>query len=138
MDRQLLRGEKPFKNPRNAAAGSLRQKDSSVTATRGLDIFVFNIQQIEGAQLTSHKQSIDFIKELGFHTIPTYKKVDNIEDAISEIDRIGEARGSLEYDIDGAVIKVDDFHIDNSSALPQNILNGQLLLNTRRKKNKQY
>lgn len=109
VDRQLLRGEKPFKNPRNAAAGSLRQKDSSVTATRGLDIFVFNIQQIEGAQLTSHKQSIDFIKELRFHTIPTYKKVDNIEDAISEIDRIGEARGSLEYDIDGAVIKVDDF-----------------------------
>lgn len=109
VDRQLLRGEKPFKNPRNAAAGSLRQKDSSVTATRGLDIFVFNIQLIEGAQLTSHKQSIDFIKELGFHTIPTYKKVDNIEDAISEIDRIGEARGSLEYDIDGAVIKVDDF-----------------------------
>ena len=109
VDRQLLRGEKPFKNPRNAAAGSLRQKDSSVTATRGLDIFVFNIQQIEGAQLTSHKQSIDFIKELGFHTILTYKKVDNIEDAISEIDRIGEARGSLEYDIDGAVIKVDDF-----------------------------
>ena len=109
VDRQLLSGEKPFKNPRNAAAGSLRQKDSSVTATRGLDIFVFNIQQIEGAQLTSHKQSIDFIKELGFHTIPTYKKVDTIEDAISEIDRIGEARGSLEYDIDGAVIKVDDF-----------------------------
>lgn len=109
VDRQLLSGEKPFKNPRNAAAGSLRQKDSSVTATRGLDIFVFNIQQIEGAQLTSHKQSIDFIKKLGFHTIPTYKKVDNIEDAISEIDRIGEARGSLEYDIDGAVIKVDDF-----------------------------
>ena len=109
VDRQLLSGEKPFKNPRNAAAGSLRQKDSSVTATRGLDIFVFNIQQIEGAQLTSHKQSIDFIKELGFHTIPTHKKVGNIEDAISEIDRIGEARGSLEYDIDGAVIKVDDF-----------------------------
>ena len=135
VDRQLLRGENPFKNPRNAAAGSLRQKDSSVTATRGLDIFVFNIQQIEGAQLTSHKQSIDFIKELGFHTIPTYKKVDNIEDAISEIDRIGEARGSLEYDIDGAVIKVRK---DNSSALPQNILNGRLLLNIRRKKNKQY
>ena len=109
VDRQLLRGENPFKNPRNAAAGSLRQKDSSVTATRGLDIFVFNIQQIEGAQLTSHKQSIDFTREPGFHTIPSYKKVDNIEDAISEIDRIGEARGSLEYDIDGAVIKVDDF-----------------------------
>lgn len=109
VDRQIINGEKPFKNPRNAAAGSLRQKDSSVTASRGLDIFVFNIQQIEGVELSSHKESLDFIKELGFNTIPTYKKVDNIEDAIAEIDRIDEARGSLEYDIDGAVIKVDDF-----------------------------
>lgn len=109
VDRQIINGEKPFKNPRNAAAGSLRQKDSSVAASRGLDIFVFNIQQIEGVELNSHKESLDFIKELGFNTIPTYKKVDNIEDAIAEIDRIGEARGSLEYDIDGAVIKVDDF-----------------------------
>ncbi|MFR1271784.1 MAG: NAD-dependent DNA ligase LigA [Eubacterium sp.] len=109
VDRQIINGEKPFKNPRNAAAGSLRQKDSSVAASRGLDIFVFNIQQIEGVRLSSHKESLDFIKELGFNTIPTYKKVDNIEDAIAEIDRIGEARGSLEYDIDGAVIKVDDF-----------------------------
>ena len=109
VDRQIINGEKPFKNPRNAAAGSLRQKDSSVAASRGLDIFVFNIQQIQGVELSSHKESLDFIKELGFNTIPTYKKVDNIEDAIAEIDRIGEARGSLEYDIDGAVIKVDDF-----------------------------
>ena len=109
VDRQIINGEKPFKNPRNAAAGSLRQKDSSVAASRGLDIFVFNIQQIQGVGLISHKESLDFIKELGFNTIPTYKKVDNIEDAIAEIDRIGEARGSLEYDIDGAVIKVDDF-----------------------------
>ena len=109
VDRQIINGEKPFKNPRNAAAGSLRQKDSSAAASRGLDIFVFNIQQIEGVELSSHKESLDFIKELGFNTIPTYKKVDNIEDAIAEIDRIGEARGSLEYDIDGAVIKVDDF-----------------------------
>lgn len=109
VDRQIINGEKPFKNPRNAAAGSLRQKDSSVAASRGLDIFVFNIQQIQGVELNSHKESLDFIKELGFNTIPTYKKVDNIEDAIAEIDRIGEARGSLEYDIDGAVIKVDDF-----------------------------
>lgn len=109
VDRQIINGEKPFKNPRNAAAGSLRQKDSNVAASRGLDIFVFNIQQIEGVELNSHKESLDFIKELGFNTIPTYEKVNNIEDAIAEIDRIGEARGSLEYDIDGAVIKVDDF-----------------------------
>lgn len=109
VDRQILNEEKPFKNPRNAAAGSLRQKDSEVTKMRGLDIFVFNIQQIEGKELNSHKQSLDYLKTLGFNTIPTYKLVDNIEDAIEEIKNIGESRGSLEYDIDGAVIKVNDF-----------------------------
>ncbi|HIW85358.1 MAG TPA: NAD-dependent DNA ligase LigA [Candidatus Eubacterium faecipullorum] len=109
VDRQLINGEKPFKNPRNAAAGSLRQKDSKIAATRGLDIFVFNVQQIEGVTLSSHKESLDFLKELGFNTIPRYTLVNNIDDAISRIDAIGESRGSLEYDIDGAVIKVDDF-----------------------------
>ncbi|MCH5320401.1 MAG: NAD-dependent DNA ligase LigA [Eubacterium sp.] len=109
VDRQLLNGEKPFKNPRNAAAGSLRQKDSAVTASRGLDIFIFNIQQLEGGTITSHKQSLDYLKELGFNTVPFYKRVDNIESAIDEIDRIGESRGALEFDIDGAVIKVDEF-----------------------------
>lgn len=109
VDRQLINGEKPFKNPRNAAAGSLRQKDSKIAATRGLDIFVFNVQQIEGVTLSSHKESLDFLKELGFNTIPGYTLVNNIDDAISRIDVIGESRGSLEYDIDGAVIKVDDF-----------------------------
>lgn len=109
VDRQILNGEKPFKNPRNAAAGSLRQKDSSIAASRGLDIFVFNIQQIIGEEITSHKQSLDYLKELGFNVIPTYKKVDDFNDAISEINRIGESRGELEYDIDGAVIKVNDF-----------------------------
>lgn len=111
VDRQLINGETPFKNPRNAAAGSLRQKDSKVAATRGLDIFVFNVQQIEGAELTSHKKSLDFLKELGFNTIPGYTLVDHIDDAIKQIDKIGESRGSLEYDIDGAVIKVDDFEM---------------------------
>ena len=107
--RQELDGEKPFKNPRNAAAGSLRQKDSKVTADRGLDIFVFNVQQIEGKELTSHKQSLDFLREQGFHTIPFYTRFDNITDVIGELKRIGEIRSGLEYDIDGAVIKVDDF-----------------------------
>ncbi|MCM1285635.1 MAG: NAD-dependent DNA ligase LigA [Acetobacter sp.] len=109
VDRQLLNDEKPFKNPRNAAAGSLRQKDSSVTATRGLDIFIFNIQQIEGKTLSSHKESLDYLKSLGFNTVPFYTKVDTIDDAINEINRIGEERGNLEFDIDGAVIKIDDF-----------------------------
>ena len=109
VDRQLINGEKPFKNPRNAAAGSLRQKDSEVTASRGLDIFVFNVQQVEGVTLTSHKQSLDFLQELGFNTVPNYTLVSDIESAINEINKIGEARGDLEFDIDGAVIKVDDF-----------------------------
>jgi len=109
VDRQLLNGETPFKNPRNAAAGSLRQKDSKVTASRGLDIFVFNVQQIEGKTLRSHKESLDFLSELGFNTIPDYKLVSNIDDAVKQIDKIGEQRGDLEFDIDGAVIKVDDF-----------------------------
>lgn len=80
-----------------------------MAATRGLDIFVFNVQQVEGVTLTSHKQSLDFLKELGFNTIPGYSVVDNIDDALDIIDKIGESRGSLEYDIDGAVVKVDDF-----------------------------
>ena len=109
VDRQLINHEKPFKNPRNAAAGSLRQKDSEVAATRGLDIFVFNIQQIEGKELTSHKESLDYLKELGFNTIPYYKRVDDIETAFEKVLQIGEKRGELEFDIDGAVIKVDDF-----------------------------
>lgn len=109
VDRQLINDEKPFKNPRNAAAGSLRQKDSKVAATRGLDIFVFNIQQIEGKELTSHKESLDYLKELGFNTIPYYERVDDIETAFEKVLQIGEKRGELEFDIDGAVIKVDDF-----------------------------
>lgn len=107
VDRQLINGEAPFKNPRNAAAGSLRQKDSSVAATRGLDIFVFNIQQIEGFEPVSHKASLDLLRELGFNTVPGYTLVPDMESAVRRIEEIGESRGSLEYDIDGAVIKVD-------------------------------
>lgn len=109
VDRQLIKGEKPFKNPRNAAAGSLRQKDSEVAATRGLDIFIFNIQQIEGVTLNSHKESLDFLQELGFNTVPDYTLVDTIDEALNVVDKIGEERGNLEFDIDGAVIKVDNF-----------------------------
>lgn len=106
---QELNGEKTFKNPRNAAAGSLRQKNPQITAKRKLDIFVFNIQRIEGRELSSHKESLDYLKELGFNTVPFYKKCESIEKAIEEINRIGESRGTLPFDIDGAVIKVDDF-----------------------------
>lgn len=105
--------EQPAKNPRNAAAGSLRQKDSRLTASRGLDIFVFNLQRIEGRELTCHSESLDYMKSLGFNVIDGYKTFDNIEDAVSRIMEIGENRQSYSYDIDGAVIKVDDFELRN-------------------------
>lgn len=107
--RQLENEEEPFKNPRNAAAGSLRQKDSRVTAQRGLDIFVFNIQQVEGKNLSAHRESLDFLQEQGFKVIPTCKRFSEIESAIAEVERIGEARYQFPFDIDGAVIKVDGF-----------------------------
>ncbi len=109
--RQELMGEQPAKNPRNAAAGSLRQKNSKITAERQLDIFVFNIQRIEGKTLTSHIESLDFLSSLGFSVLPTYKRCDSIDAVISEINRIGNSRGDLLFDIDGAVIKVDDFSL---------------------------
>lgn len=109
VEQQENNEEKPFKNPRNAAAGSLRQKNPKITAQRKLDIFVFNIQRINGRRLTGHKQSLDYIKKLGFKTIPFYTACEDIESAIKEVDRIGEIRGTLPFDIDGAVIKVDSF-----------------------------
>lgn len=111
--KQLENDEQPAKNPRNAAAGSLRQKDSRVTASRGLDIFVFNLQRIEGRELTCHSESLDYMKSLGFNVIDGYKTFDNIEDAVSRIMEIGENRQSYSYDIDGAVIKVDNFELRN-------------------------
>lgn len=111
--KQLENDEQPAKNPRNAAAGSLRQKDSRVTASRGLDIFVFNLQRIEGRELTCHSESLDYMKSLGFNVIDGYKTFDNIEDAVSRIMEISENRQSYSYDIDGAVIKVDDFELRN-------------------------
>lgn len=108
---QELHDEKPFKNPRNAAAGSLRQKDPKITRKRNLDIFVFNIQQVEGAELTSHKQSLDFIKELGFTTVPFCTPCASIDECLTEIERIGNERNGFSFDIDGAVIKIDDFAV---------------------------
>ena len=105
---QEARGEAPFKNPRNAAAGSLRQKNAAVTAQRKLDIFVFNVQRIEGAEITGHKQSLDLLKSLGFVTVPFYTPCRDITEAKAELERIGRERASLFFDIDGAVIKVDD------------------------------
>lgn len=109
VKKQEENDEQPFKNPRNAAAGSLRQKDPKIAASRKLDIFVFNVQRIEGRELTAHKQSLDYLKSLGFKTIPDYKRVSTADEIIARIEEIGEVRYTLPFDIDGVVIKVDDF-----------------------------
>lgn len=108
VSEQEEKGEKIAKNPRNAAAGSLRQKDSAVTAKRGLDIFIFNIQQIEGKTLTSHHESLEYLKKLGFKVVDD-RLYDNIDAAVDRIREIGAEKKDYSYDTDGAVIKVDDF-----------------------------
>ena len=108
VERQELLGEKPAKNPRNAAAGTLRQKNSDVVKSRGLSIFIFNIQRITGKVFDSHVKSLDFLASLGFSVLPSYKICENYEEIIAEIERIGENRGNLQFDIDGAVVKVDN------------------------------
>lgn len=97
-----------FANPRNAAAGSLRQLDPQVTASRKLDIFIFNIQQIEGKTLDTHTVALDYLKSQGFKVSPTYQIFEHIKDAYQEILRLGEMRGALSFEIDGAVVKVND------------------------------
>ncbi len=109
VSQQEDKGEQPFKNPRNAAAGSLRQKDPKVTAKRKLDIFCFNIQRIVGKELVSHKQSLDYIKSLGFKTVPGYTLAETFDEVRQCIEKIGENRFSLPFDIDGVVVKVDSF-----------------------------
>ena len=109
VTQQEQNGERTFKNPRNAAAGSLRQKDPAITRSRQLAIFIFNLQLIEGETVTSHTQSLELMRELGFTIIPFYKTAQSMEDVLEEIDRIGAVRQTLPYDIDGAVVKVNDF-----------------------------
>ena len=106
--RQEENEEKPFKNPRNAAAGSLRQKDSRVTASRTLDILLFNTQQIEGETLTSHIESLEYLSSLGLPTA-FHKECSTIDEVIAEIEKIGDNRGDYPFAIDGAVVKVNDF-----------------------------
>lgn len=100
--------EPTFANPRNAAAGSLRQLDSKIAASRKMDIFVFNIQQIRGKEISSHIEGLKYLKKLGFKTILNETEFNSIEEAIEKIKEIGEERGSLSFDIDGAVIKIND------------------------------
>lgn len=109
VQKQESEGQKTFKNPRNAAAGSLRQKDSHITASRNLDIFVFNVQKIKGHELNSHKESLDFLKDLGLPVLPFYVVCKNMEEITSEINRIGKIKSDLPFQTDGAVVKLDSF-----------------------------
>lgn len=102
-----LNGEQTFANPRNAAAGSLRQLNSGIAAKRGLDIFVFNIQEIEGIEINSHLEGLEFLRKAGFKVISSQREFASIEEAIKEVEAIGEKRQELSYDIDGAVIKLN-------------------------------
>ena len=105
---QLENEEEPFKNPRNAAAGGLRQKDPKVTAERKLSIFVFNVQQIEGETITTHAGSLDLLRELGFKVIPSYPVFTDFQQVVEEIRSIDARRGENDFDIDGAVVKIND------------------------------
>lgn len=103
-----LNEEKLFKNPRNAAAGSLRQKDPKVAAKRDLSISVFNIQYAEGVSFENHTSSLEYIKSLGFPTSKIYCHSSAIDEVLKEIANIGESRGDFDYPIDGAVVKINN------------------------------
>ena len=100
--------ESLFANARNAAAGSLRQLDSSITAKRPLDIYIFNVQKCDSVEFKSHHESLVYLEKLGFNVNPVKVLCSNIKDVIKEIENIGDNRDDLTFGIDGAVIKVDD------------------------------
>lgn len=107
-EEQEILGEKTFANARNAAAGSLRQLDSKMTAKRPLDIYIFNIQRLKGNTFNSHYEQLLYLEKLGFNVNPQKKLCHGIEEAIEEVKNIGERRESLTFGMDGAAIKVDN------------------------------
>jgi DNA ligase (NAD+) len=121
-EREVL-GEKLFANPRNAAAGSLRQLNPEITASRKLDIYIFNVQSSKDVIFSSHYDSLKYLKEQGFNINPYIKKCENINSVLDAINEIGELRGDLSFGIDGAVVKVDDLkhreEIGTTSKIPK-------------------
>lgn len=106
-ERQELAGKRTFANPRNCAAGTLRQLDASVTKERGLSMFVFNVQQVRGAEFETHTQGYEYLKRQGVPVIEDYRVCRTAQEVWEAICAIGENRGSLAYDIDGAVVKLN-------------------------------
>ena len=118
-----LNGDKPFSNPRNAAAGSLRQLDAGITAARELEVFIFSIQEITLKNLTTHAQSLDFLAAQGFMASPGYRVCRTRDEIWNAILDIGESRGSLPYGIDGAVVKLNQLayrsYLGQTSKVPR-------------------
>ena len=110
-EQRALEDEPLFANARNAAAGSLRQLDSTITAKRPLNIFIFNVQKSDDIKFTSHYESLLYLEKLGFNVNPVKILCENLEDVFNAINRIGEERPDLSFGIDGAVIKVDDLEL---------------------------
>lgn len=108
-EQQELLGKKPFANPRNCAAGTLRQLDSAVTKARELSLFIFNIQDARGIQFETHTQGYEYLKKQGIAVIDDYKICRSADEVWEAITAIGENRGSLGYDIDGAVVKINRY-----------------------------
>lgn len=107
--RQELLGLKQFANPRNCAAGTLRQLNSKVVKDRQLSMFVFNLQRVEGKDFASHTEAYEFMKKQGIKVIHNYQVCHTASEVMGAIDRIGASRGELPYDIDGAVVKLNSF-----------------------------
>ena len=108
-ERRQLLGLKLFANPRNCAAGTLRQLDSRITKERGLSLFVFNLQAVHGKDFQTHVEAYDFMKRQGIKVIHAYHVCRTAEEVWDAIEQIGASRGDLPYDIDGAVVKLNDF-----------------------------
>lgn len=107
-EKQELMGKKTFANPRNCAAGTLRQLDSKVTKERELSLFIFNIQETQGQNFTSHTEGYEYLKKNGIKVIENYTVCRTAEEVWAAIEKIGESRGTLGYDIDGAVVKINN------------------------------
>lgn len=123
------KGESLFANPRNAAAGSVRQLDSKIAAKRNLSTFIYHLPSSDDFNIKYHHESLSFMKELGFVVNPNIKIADNVNEVINYVKEWTEKRESLPYEIDGIVIKVDKIEDQKNLDIHQELQNGQLHIN---------
>ena len=122
-ERQEILGKNLFANPRNCAAGTLRQLDPSITAERGLSMFVFNLQDVRGREFATHEEVYEFLKSNGIKVIEHYFVCRTADEVWDAIEKIGAMRGELAYDIDGAVVKLND--LEDRKKSPDTAKNGR-------------